>query len=229
MAVPKCPGQDLRFWKPEDIFEAPCPHCGTGIEFWKDDPARTCSGCGQRVKNPKIDTGCAEWCKYAEECLGVKPGSQVDLSVREALIEEMKTAVEGDESRIRDTLHVLDHAEQIMDAEGGDPFVVTAAAILHDVGAGAAEEDAAAAALQGILEKLDADEGRIELVSQVIAGVRAGQGDDTLEMRILSDAIQLVKVPDAGVDRSEEELHQYIKETFCTETGRTIAKRTFAA
>ena len=30
----------MRYWKPEDIFTAPCPHCGAEIEFWKDEPVR---------------------------------------------------------------------------------------------------------------------------------------------------------------------------------------------
>lgn len=66
----RCPGQDTRFWKPEDIFEAQCPHCGASIEFWKDDHRRKCRGCGEDVHNPKLDLGCAKWCEYAEECLG---------------------------------------------------------------------------------------------------------------------------------------------------------------
>ena len=40
MGTVQCPGQDMRFWKPEDIFEAPCPHCGARMEFWKDDVRR---------------------------------------------------------------------------------------------------------------------------------------------------------------------------------------------
>ena len=33
----KCPGQDSRYWKPGAIFEALCPECGAGVEFFKDD------------------------------------------------------------------------------------------------------------------------------------------------------------------------------------------------
>ena len=65
----KCPGQDQRFWKPEDIFEVRCPACGCKVEFFKDEPKLKCRGCGQMVVNPKIESGCAKWCKYAEQCL----------------------------------------------------------------------------------------------------------------------------------------------------------------
>ena len=70
MVTPLCPGQDQQFWKPEDIFDVRCPHCGKEMEFWKDDPILTCPDCNEYIRNPKLDTGCAAWCKYADDCLG---------------------------------------------------------------------------------------------------------------------------------------------------------------
>lgn len=70
MAEHKCPGQDLRYWKPEDIFETLCSHCGQAIEFFKDDLKRSCPSCGKQALNPKNDLSCAEWCKSAKQCLG---------------------------------------------------------------------------------------------------------------------------------------------------------------
>lgn len=64
-----CPGQDLRYWKPEDIFEAPCAHCGGNVEFFKDDLRRKCPNCGKFTVNAKNDMACAAWCKHAKECL----------------------------------------------------------------------------------------------------------------------------------------------------------------
>ena len=80
----RCPGQDQRFWKPEDIFEAKCPGCGETIEFFKDEPKLKCRKCGRIVLNPKINLGCAKWCKYAEQCLGIvkKSDYQADGSKR---------------------------------------------------------------------------------------------------------------------------------------------------
>jgi len=42
---------------------AACPNCGGDIEFWKDEPVRLCPSCGQEVRHPKQDFGCAKWCK----------------------------------------------------------------------------------------------------------------------------------------------------------------------
>jgi hypothetical protein len=66
----KCPGQDTRHWKPGDIFEVKCPSCGVLIEFFKDDTRRRCKDCKKWITNPKLDLGCIEWCKFAEQCVG---------------------------------------------------------------------------------------------------------------------------------------------------------------
>ena len=70
MPTQRCPGQDSRFWRPEDVSESPCPACGYSIEFFKDDPRRRCPECGTEAANPNFDAGCAAWCPSAEACLG---------------------------------------------------------------------------------------------------------------------------------------------------------------
>jgi hypothetical protein len=66
----KCPGQDMRNWKPEDIYDVKCPGCGMAVEFFKDDIKRRCPKCRRQIPNPKLDLGCLEWCDYAEYCTG---------------------------------------------------------------------------------------------------------------------------------------------------------------
>jgi endogenous inhibitor of DNA gyrase (YacG/DUF329 family) len=70
MSLGRCPGQNTQFWGADDIFDVPCPGCGKGIEFFKDDAQRKCKKCGKAVFNPRMDFGCANWCPMAEECLG---------------------------------------------------------------------------------------------------------------------------------------------------------------
>jgi hypothetical protein len=67
----KCPGQDQRYWKPDDIFDVSCSWCGHVFEMWKDEPVRLCPSCKKEVQNPRLDMGCAEWCLYAKDCPGV--------------------------------------------------------------------------------------------------------------------------------------------------------------
>jgi hypothetical protein len=76
MDTPHCPGQDMRFWKPEDIYNVDCPFCQTAIEFWKDEPMRICPECKNPVPNPKIDSGCQDWCNSKGDCQGPTPNKQ---------------------------------------------------------------------------------------------------------------------------------------------------------
>jgi endogenous inhibitor of DNA gyrase (YacG/DUF329 family) len=69
--MPRCPGQDPRFWKPGNIFDVKCPGCGKNVEFFKDEPKMKCRNCGRTMANPKLDLGCAQWCQYAQQCLEV--------------------------------------------------------------------------------------------------------------------------------------------------------------
>jgi len=58
----------MRYWSFDDIFEIRCPVCGTMVEFFKDDPSRNCHGCGERIRNSRLQKGCAEWCPMAGSC-----------------------------------------------------------------------------------------------------------------------------------------------------------------
>lgn len=68
----QCPGQDMRYWKPGDIYDAPCPKCGAAVEFFKDDAVRICRNCGTQAANPRRNPACAAWCVRAKECLAGK-------------------------------------------------------------------------------------------------------------------------------------------------------------
>ncbi len=65
-----CPGQDRQFWDKDAIFEVECARCGRSIEFFKDEASRRCGNCGLRMLNPRMDLGCASYCKFGAECIG---------------------------------------------------------------------------------------------------------------------------------------------------------------
>ncbi len=233
----RCPGQDQRFWKPEDIFEVRCPGCGGAIEFFKDEPKLKCRKCGQVVVNPKIDLGCAEWCQYAEQCLGVSVIKNLRV-IRDKLIDEMKKIFAGDQKRIDHVLAVLNYAEQIHAAEGGDPLIVRAAAILHDIGIHEAERkyDSSAGKYQEIegpsiaseiLAKFDLDEAIVEHVCKIIANHHSAKDIDTLEFRIIWDADWLVNIPAEFSDLGREKLQNLIDKVFKTHKGRQISVELF--
>jgi hypothetical protein len=81
----------MRYWKPEDICTVACPHCGSEIEFWKDEAFRQCSACHNGVRNPKLDLGCAAWCKHVSECLEGKPGGMDEAGAEKQPFLERKT------------------------------------------------------------------------------------------------------------------------------------------
>jgi len=229
----RCPGQDQRLWKPEDIFEVKCTGCGGAVEFFKDEPKLKCPECGQIVVNPKIDLGCAEWCQYAEQCLGVSDVKDLK-AVRDRLIDEMKIVFGGDQKRIDHALAVLDYAEQIQNAEGGDPLIVRAAAILHDIGLHEAERKHGSSAgkhqeIEGppiaeeILKKYEISAEAVEHICRIIANHHSAKDIDTTEFRIVWDADRLVNIPAEFPDAGNDKLRELIDKTFKTDEGRRIA------
>ena len=127
--MPRCPGQDQRYWTAEAIFDVKCPHCGKEIEFWKDEPMRICPACEKEVRNPRIDLGCAKWCKYAEECLGKLPGALPAIP----LIENLKARLSKMQGVDPEMLKKADHASSVAEKkalEGDDEIVVAKASAL---------------------------------------------------------------------------------------------------
>ena len=240
MARSQCPGQDRRFWKSDDTSEEPCPHCGEMIEFWKDDFRRRCKHCGQLVSNPHFDMGCAKWCQFAEQCVGI-PATQVrDETLCHTLIKEMKTVFGDDERRVRHALTVLDYAEQILKQEKADPLVVKAAAVLHDIGIHQAEAKHGSPAAKyqeiegppiarGIMKELGIDEMIIDHVCRIIANHHSARDIDTPEFRIVWDADWLVNLPDEYRDLSRLRLENMIDRMFKTATGVNLAKSLYLA
>lgn len=77
----KCPGQDSRFLKAQDVAEARCPECGRLLEFWPDELMRKCPGCGRRLANPQNSMKCLSWCRHAAQCLAAIRGGVPDTPV----------------------------------------------------------------------------------------------------------------------------------------------------
>jgi putative nucleotidyltransferase with HDIG domain len=233
----KCPGQDQRFWKPGDIFEVKCNSCGQKVEFFKDEPKLKCHGCGNLIVNPKINLGCAKWCRYAEQCLETISTKNTDILCN-SLISEMKKVFGKDEKRISHALSVLNYAEQILQDEGGEPLVVKAAAILHDIGitqaerkynssAGKYQELEGPAIAEEILRRYDIPDTLIKHICKIIANHHSAKNIDTLEFRIVWDADWLVNIPDEYPDSSNEKLKNITDKIFKTNKGHQLATKLF--
>lgn len=233
----RCPGQDQRFWKPEDIFELKCSSCGEKVEFFKDEPKLKCRSCGHLVVNPRIDLGCAEWCQYAEQCVGDSAVNGINV-IRDKLIDEMKKLFGEDHKRIEHALSVLSYAEQIQASEGGDPLVVKAAAILHDIGIHEAERKYGSPApkyqeIEGppiaekILKNYRLSDEVIGHICKIIANHHSAKDIDTIEFRCVWDADWLVNIPEEYKDKNKEQLQVIIDKVFKTSKGREMAIELF--
>ena len=120
--MPRCPGQDMRYWTAKDIFDVSCPYCDNSIEFWKDEPFRLCRVCRKEVRNPRIDLGCAKWCKFGSQCLGHSADEQLaSAPVIEKLKAQLQTQTEGQPARYGMAMENYRIANLLLTSEGGDP------------------------------------------------------------------------------------------------------------
>ena len=236
-----CPGQDTRYWKPGDIFEAPCPHCGHAIEFFKDESTRKCRGCHRLVTNPRMDFGCAAYCKYAEQCLGeLSPdllSKRKDL-LKDRVAVEMKRYFRQDFKSINHAVRVARYAEQIATDfhEQADLAILLSASYLHgiacpEVGSEGPSSGAVcggAGSVGTLLEGLGASGELIEEVLGTMKALREGENNNvTTNARILRDAHAITEWQEREEQGAPASAFSAmtIDELFSTEGGRTIARK----
>ncbi|MGE0086426.1 MAG: HD domain-containing protein [Desulfococcaceae bacterium] len=237
----RCPGQDTQYWKEDAIYEVKCPECGKTVEFFKDDTARKCDHCGHRFANPKMDFGCAAYCKYAEQCLGTLPpevlAKQENL-LKDRVAIEMKRYFKTDFKRIGHATRVARYADRIGRSEGGDMAVILCAAYLHDIGIHEAERKHGSTSgkyqeLEGppiageILVKLGAKEQMIEEVCDIVGHHHHPRPEETLNFKVLYDADLIENLSEMHREKPMEKdrLEKIIGKSFLTESGRGEARR----
>lgn len=226
----KCAGQDSRFWDFNSVFEIKCPQCGYKMEFFKDDTSRTCRQCGSHILNPKMDFGCASYCKFAEQCLGTLPPELLakrDDLLKDRIAIEIKRYLKNDFKRIGHITRVARYAEQIGKKEKGDLGIILAAAYLHDIDIQERGTLSSTEKALEILERLGAKKELIHEVCKDIKGLCHPEGLEDINFRVLYDAYQIALL-DEKLKRSEvtqDEINEFIKKTLLTESGREIVKK----
>ncbi|MBU4002305.1 MAG: HD domain-containing protein [Proteobacteria bacterium] len=241
----KCPGQDMQYWKPGSIFEAKCPKCGNEVEFFKDDPTRTCKACGHRFMNPNMDFGCAAYCPFAEQCVGNLPpelmAQKQDL-IKDRVAIEMKRYFKQDFKRIGHATRVARHAERIAKAEEANLAVVLIAAYLHDIGIPESERkyNSSAAKYQeiegppvarSILEKLGTPEALMDEVCDIIGHHHHPREVETLNFKVVYDADLIANLEDNKKEsgKDPEQIEKLIQTAFLTPGGKAEAEKVFLA
>ena len=156
----------------------------------------------------------------------------------EKLIGEMIDYFGDDKKRINHTLKVLDYARKINEKEDGNPIIVEAAAILHDIGIPEAERKYNSSAgnyqeiegppiANGILKEFNLDDNDIFHICRIIANHHSDKEIDSIEFQIIWDADWLVNIPKEHNEKDKKRIEQEIEGLFKTETGKLIAKNKF--
>ncbi len=158
--------------------------------------------------------------------------------MRKKLIEEMMAVFGEDARRISHALSVLGYAERIASVEGGDVPVITAAAILHDIGihqaeikynspAGNYQEIEGPPIAREILKRNNFTPQAIDHICKIIANHHSAKNIDTLEFRIIWDSDWLVNIPDDFGGVGGEKMRSLVEKVFKTKTGRQMAENMF--
>lgn len=223
----KCPGQDPRYWKFDAIFETQCPHCGSSIEFFKDETRRKCKKCGNKVLNPKMDFGCAAHCKFAEQCFGELPPElmkEKENLFKDRVAVEAKLALKQNFKLIARAAKVARYADKMVSTEQCDPAVVLSAAYLHEVDTVQGVDELSQ--VKAILEKLGAVETLIEEVNDLIHAVRSGEAVDSPNYKVFHDARRIVILEEEQKNSPliQQKLEQVIADEFLTESGAELAR-----
>jgi HD superfamily phosphodiesterase len=236
----------MRFWKPGDIFDTQCPKCGRRVEFFKDEVRRRCR-CGHEIVNPRLDFGCAEWCPYAEQCIGAVPKevkerqeSEQKNLLKERIALEMKRYYGTDFKRTNHAIKVAKYAERILKMESGNPLVAMGAAYLHDIGIHEAErkygshsghyqEMEGPAIAKEILERLGVQKEMIDEICDIIGHHHSPREEETLNFQVLYEADWLVNIEEEGISKDRKKVERLIDKVFRTVTGRQLAEKLFLA
>ncbi len=222
----KCPGQDSRFWGPEAIFDARCPNCGGPVEFFKDESSRKCRKCGYRVLNPKMDFGCAAYCKFATQCLGDLPpellAKRADL-LKDRVAAAVKMHLGRDFKRIGRALKVAEHVQTIGRAEDADPAIATLSAYLSMIADGTDEGETAAG---NILSNAGAPP---DIIAEVLSTLRSLHKPEEVSAsansRSVLDAYRVAELEERAKRAAGAADVGEAVESLLTESGRETARR----
>ena len=179
------------------------------------------------------------WTAFA--CTSAAESNIQDPTLREDLFSEMELVFATTNGMIQHTRTVHQYAVDIQEVEGGDPTIVEASAIFHDIGIPTAREVHGSSSgqyqeIEGppiareILTRHQFSPGQIDHICGIVANHHSDQDPEivnTIEFKILWDADWLVNFPGRHRDRTVGEKEQAIEEIFKTETGKRFARQMF--
>lgn len=178
-------------------------------------------------------------------CVGCAAGpasrEQIKTKLNEELIEEMKSYFGDKQGLIDHTMAVYGYANQLHKMEGGDPLVVKAGALYHDIGipeakrvhgssAGKYQEIEGPPIARRILNQLIVQPESVDHICRIIANHHTAHDEftvNTIEFQIVWDADGLVNHARRKLGENEEEINRKIEQLFRTPTGKKMAREMF--
>ena len=186
-----CPGQDTRYWRPEDIFEIECGNCKSKVEFFKDDASRKCKKCGTKIQNPKLNMGCAQWCEHAKECLGYDPkvsddeSAKLDASISVKLLRELKKEFGEDSDIYNNSLKRYSRITKAISDSEANPGLTIVAALLLEVD----NKNSTFNMTKKIMSEIDLDKIFIDEVCDLITKFHKNETAGSKELQLISNII----------------------------------------
>lgn len=177
-------------------------------------------------------------------CLTVlSPLHAQEESVLASLESDMEKVFAETRGMISHTQRVLGYATEIHEEEGGDPLVVKASAILHDIGipkarevhgssSGRFQEIEGPPIARDLLSQYALPPESIDLICGIVANHHSDEDPkivDNVEFQILWDADWLVNFPNRHRESTDEEKRTAIETIFKTQRGKELAREMFLA
>ncbi|OGO35742.1 MAG: hypothetical protein A2147_06605 [Chloroflexi bacterium RBG_16_57_8] len=163
--------------------------------------------------------------------------------MKAAIVREMEAYFGDDKKRISHSHRVTGYAEELLEQEGGDPTIVAAAAILHDIGIHAAariygsaegkyQETEGPPIAREILTRVGFPAGQIDEVCVIVAHHHSPGIVTTTNFKIVYDADWLVNFGDEGLREryhgpDQDKLPDVINKLFLTESGKRLARKIY--
>jgi hypothetical protein len=85
---------------------------------FKTDIRLRCPSCKTKVANPRFDMGCAQWCSYAEQCLGSGAKGLKTKAIKLALEDELIVKANCFPEIVDQVKKIFENAEEICANEG---------------------------------------------------------------------------------------------------------------
>ncbi|MBI5700531.1 HD domain-containing protein [Candidatus Saganbacteria bacterium] len=158
--------------------------------------------------------------------------------MKDKILKEMESYFGDDQKRINHAKRVLGYAEKIMEKEGGDPDIIYASAILHDIGihaagkkygstAGKYQEIEGPAIAEHLLAGIGFPADKVFEVKEIIGSHHTPGKINTINFKVIYDADWLVNLGDECNLSDEKRVKNAIDRIFLTQAGKNLAAETY--